>query len=331
LDKPLDVVGIGNAIVDVLAEVDESFLVEHDIVKGGMKLIGSDEATDLYARMGSTVECSGGSAANTMVGLSSLGAVSAYIGKVSRDGLGETFTRDIQATGVEFSTPPAETGPPTGRCLIFVTPDAQRSMQTFLGASAHLGPDDIDPYTISRARIVYLEGYLWDPAPAKQAFLRAARIAHEAGCRVALSLSDLFCVDRHRSSFQDLLINHVDILFANEAEIIALYQAASFDEAVACVKGRCETAALTRGAKGSVIVSGDEIYEVPAAPVARVVDTTGAGDLYAAGFLYGLTHGHGIAKSAGIAGIAAAEIISHVGARPQVVLADLLRPGSGRP
>lgn len=324
MDKPLDIVGIGNAIVDVLAHVDEDFLSEHGIVKGGMTLIGSDEATGLYGKMGQTVECSGGSAANTMVGLSSLGGVSAYIGKVRDDGLGRTFTRDIRATGVEFTTPAAESGPPTGRCLIFVTPDAQRSMQTFLGASAHLGPDDIDPYTISRARIIYLEGYLWDPAPAKQAFLRAARIAHEAGCKVALSLSDLFCVDRHRSSFQDLLLNHVDILFANEAEIIALYQAASFDEAVACVQGKCETAALTRGAKGSVVVSGDEVYEVPAAPVERVVDTTGAGDLYAAGFLYGVSHDLGIAESARAGGIAAAEIISHVGARPQVALADLL-------
>ncbi len=329
MDNALDVVGIGNAIVDVLAHVDDAFLSENGIAKGAMTLIGPEEATRLYGKMGRTVECSGGSAANTMVGLASLGGPAGYIGKVRGDGLGETFTSDIRRTGVEFTTPHAQAGPPTGRCLILVTPDGERSMQTFLGASAHLEPGDIDPYTISRARIVYLEGYLWDPAPAKQAFLRAARIAHEARCRVALSLSDLFCVDRHRSSFQDLVLNHIDILFANEAEIVALYQAATFDEAVACIKGKCEIAALTRGPKGSVIVSGDEVYEVAAEPVEQVVDTTGAGDLYAAGFLYGLTHDQGIVASARIGGITAGEVIAHVGARPQTRLADLVRDRLG--
>jgi sugar/nucleoside kinase (ribokinase family) len=324
LDKPLDVVGIGNAIVDVLATVDDSFLEDNGIVKGAMTLIDTDQAESLYAKMGSTTECSGGSAANSMVGIASLGGHGAFIGKVREDALGEVFTRDIREAGVEFNTPPGDSGPPTGRCLILVSPDAERTLQTYLGTSANLGAEDIDPYTISRARYTYLEGYLWDLPEAKDAFVKAARVAHEAKCKVALTLSDAFCVERHRSSFQHMVSNHVDVLFANEDEVVSLYQAASFDEAVGCMKGQCEVAALTRGAKGSVVLHGDEVYEIAAAP-AEVVDTTGAGDLFAAGFLYGLTHGYGISDCARIGGIAAAEVISHLGARPLVSLAELVQ------
>jgi len=324
LDKPLDVVGVGNAIVDVLTHVEDAFLERHGIAKGAMTLIDTETAESLYARMESTVECSGGSAANTMVGIASLGGHGAFIGRVHADRLGETFSNDIREAGVEFITPPAGSGPPTGRCLILVSPDAERTLQTYLGASAHLAPEDVDPYTISRARYTYLEGYLWDPPSAKDAFVKAARVAEEAECRVAISLSDAFLVERHRSSFQHMVKNHVDVLFANEDEIVSLFQAASFDEAIACLKGQCDVAALTRGPKGSVVLHGGEVFEI-AAEKADAVDTTGAGDLYAAGFLFGLTHGFGVADCARIGGIAAAEVVSHLGARPRVSLSDLIR------
>jgi sugar/nucleoside kinase (ribokinase family) len=319
------VAAIGNAIVDVLAHAEDQVLAQLGLAKGVMTLIDTETAERIYAAMAPGVEMSGGSAANTVAGIASLGGKAAYIGKVRDDQLGGVFAHDIRAVGVDFKTAPAREGLQTARCLILVTPDAQRTMQTYLGACVALGPDDVDAETISGAEITYLEGYLWDPPPAKQAFLKAAKIAHDSGRKVALSLSDPFCVERHRAEFLDLVAGHIDILLANESEIMSLYQAASFDDAVRAVRGHCEIAALTRSAQGSVIVSGDKVIAVPAEKVERVVDTTGAGDLYAAGLLYGLTHGHDLATSARLGGIAAAEVISHMGARPERPLKDLAR------
>ena len=320
-----DVLGIGNAIVDVLAHADDDFLVRHGLKKGMMTLIDADAADRLYADMNPAQECSGGSAANTIAGLASLGGRGAFIGKVRDDQLGDIFRHDIRALGVDFETPAAVEGLPTARCLVLVTPDAQRTLQTFLGASVALSPADIDASRIRRARVTYLEGYLWDPPQAKEAFLTAARIAHNAGRQVALSLSDPFCVERHRADFQRLVEQHVDILFANEHEITALYQVDTFDEALQAARGKCAVAALTRSDKGSVVLAGDEVHVVDAEPVDNVVDTTGAGDAYAAGFLFARTHGYNLNQAARIAGIAAAEIISHMGARPENSLADLVR------
>lgn len=320
-DKLLDVVGIGNAIVDVLAQADDAFLKEHDLVKGSMTLIDAERAAELYAAMGPGVEASGGSAGNTMAGIAALGGRGGYIGKVRNDQLGGIFQHDIRAVGIEFETPPAVDGPPTARCLIMVTPDAQRTMNTFLGAAVDLGPQDLDLDMIRRAKVTYMEGYLWDMPPAKAAYLEAAATAHAASRKVSLTLSDSFCVERHRESFLELISGHVDILFANNDEICALFQVDSFDEAMAKVRGHCEIAALTRGEQGSVIVSGDETVEVEAEVVEQLVDTTGAGDLYAAGFLYGYTQGKSLYDCGRIASIAAAEVISHFGARPATPLA----------
>ncbi len=330
-DKTLDVVGIGNAIVDVLLNVEDAFLERQGMAKGAMTLIDAQRAELLYGLMDAGVECSGGSAANTMVGLASLGARAGYIGKVKRDGLGKVFTRDIRAAGVAFDTPDAPDGEGTGRCLIFVTPDGERTLNTFLGASAQLGPEDVNEATVRRARYTYLEGYLWDPAPAKQAFVRAAEIAHRAGGKVALSLSDSFCVERHRDSFLELVGGHVDLLFGNEDEILSLYRTESFDEAIRQLREHCDSAAVTRGSKGSVVLTQDRAFEVPAEPVDQVVDTTGAGDLYAAGFLYGLARGYDPATCARIGGIAAGEIIGHMGARPRRSLAGLVERRGGLP
>ncbi len=325
----LDVVGLGNAIVDVIAHAEESFLDQRGLNKGAMTLIDADQAETLYAAMGPGIEASGGSAANTMAGIASLGGRPAFFGKVSDDQLGAVFAHDIRSIGVVFDGKPAEDAAPTGRCLVLVTPDAQRTMQTFLGAAAQLGPDDIEENTVRAAQVVYLEGYLWDPPAAKQAFIKAAEIAHEAGRKVALSLSDPFCVDRHRAEFRDLVDGHIDVLFANEEEIKSLYETQSFDAALQQVRGKCEIAALTRSAKGSVVVAGDEVHVVDPEPVDKVVDTTGAGDLYAAGFLFGLTHGYGLAQCGKIAGICAAEVITHMGARPEVSLKDLVKSKVG--
>jgi sugar/nucleoside kinase (ribokinase family) len=323
MTAPLDVVGIGNAIVDVIAHADDEFLERHGLTKGAMRLIDSGEAESLYAVMGPGVEVSGGSAGNTMAGIASLGGRGAYVGKVRDDQLGGVFRHDITAIGVRFDTPAAAGGPATARCLILVTPDAQRTMNTFLGASVLLGPAEIDEELIASASITYLEGYLFDPPHAKEAFRKAAAAAHRAGRKVALSLSDAFCVDRHRVEFRELVERHVDILFANEAEICSLFEAASFDEAAAGVHGLVEVAALTRSEKGSVIVTPRERHAVPAARVERVVDTTGAGDLYAAGFLYGLTHGKDLLSCGRLGSLCAAEVIAHVGARPEAPLKDL--------
>jgi sugar/nucleoside kinase (ribokinase family) len=320
----IDVLGIGNAIVDVIARADESFLEREGLSKGTTTLIDAARAEELYRRMGPASESSGGSAGNTMAGVASLGGAGAYIGKVRDDQLGEIFRHDIRSIGVRFDTPAATAGPATARCLILVTSDGQRTMSTYLGACVELEPEDIDAALIASARVVYLEGYLFDPPQAQQAFRRAAAIAHGAGRKVALSLSDPFCVGRHRAAFRELVAGHVDILFANEAEICSLYETADFRAAVAAVRGQVEIAALTRSAAGSVIVTAGAEHAVDAAPVERVVDTTGAGDLYAGGFLFGLTQGLALPTCGAIGSLCAAEIISHIGGRPAVELKGLV-------
>ncbi len=319
-----DVVGIGNAIVDVLAHATDQFINENDLIKGTMSLIDEAMAESVYSKMGPGIECSGGSAANTIAALASLGSRGAFIGKVKDDQLGSVFRHDITALGIAFETAANSGGASTARCMIHVTPDAQRTMQTFLGACVDLGPDDIDEEMIAAASVTYLEGYLWDPEQAKLAFRKAARIAEQSGRLVALSLSDPFCVDRHRADFLDLVKNHVNIIFANEEEIMSLYQVENFDDALQQVRGHCDIAALTRSAKGSVIVRGDEVHIVDAEEIPQVIDTTGAGDAYAAGFLHGLTTSQPLDVCARLGGIAAAEIISHVGARPDVSLKELV-------
>ncbi|TDQ81982.1 sugar/nucleoside kinase (ribokinase family) [Dongia mobilis] len=323
-DKPFDVCGIGNAIVDVLAHCDLDFIDRMQLNKGTMTLIDAARAEELYEAMGSAVEASGGSCGNTIAGLASLGGRGAYIGKVGNDQLGGIFRHDMKALGVHFETATATSATPTARSMIFVTPDAERTMNTYLGACVELTPEDVDPAVISRARVTYLEGYLWDPPLAKQAFLKAANIAHGAGREIALTLSDPFCVERYRAEFQDLVKNHVDILFANEHEITALWQVSDFDEAVRITQRHCGLAAITRSARGSLIATDKKVIQIPVWPVDKVVDVTGAGDLYAAGFLYGYTQGREHADSGRIAALAAGEIISHFGARPQTPLAELL-------
>jgi sugar/nucleoside kinase (ribokinase family) len=317
----LDVVGIGNAIVDIIDNTDDAFLARHGMVKGAMTLIDEAQAEALYAAMGPAIELSGGSAGNTIAGLASLGARCGYIGKVRDDQLGRVFRHDIAAAGVVFPTPPAAEGPATARCLILVTPDAQRTMNTFLGACVNLRPDDLDEALIASAKVTYLEGYLYDPPHAQEAFRRAAAVARAGGRKVALTLSDPFCVVRHREAFLDLL-GSVDVLFANEEEIKALYEVDDFDAAAAKARHAVAIAALTRGPRGAVIVAGGQTVEVEAAPVTRVVDTTGAGDLFAAGFLYGLTQEQPLAECGRLGAAAAAEIISHYGGRPQTPLSD---------
>jgi sugar/nucleoside kinase (ribokinase family) len=324
MTKTFDVVGIGNAIVDIIAHADEAFLAREGLVKGTTALIDAARAEALYRRMGPAIETSGGSAGNTLAGLAALGGRGAYIGKVRDDLLGEVFRHDLTALGVHFDTPAATAGPGTGRCLILVTPDGQRTMNTYLGICAELAPADIDPATIRAAQITYLEGYLFDPPQAQAAFREAAAIAHAAGRKVALSLSDPFCVERHRAAFRDLVARDVDILFANEAEICALYETDDFAAAAAAVGGQVEIAALTRSAAGSLVLAAAAQYPMSAAPVARVVDTTGAGDLYASGFLYGLTRGRPLPICGAIGSLCAAEIISHMGARPEAELKGLV-------
>ncbi len=323
LESEIDVLGVGNAIVDVLAEADDEFLVAEGIAKGGMTLIDTARANSLYSRMAPGIEMSGGSAANTMAGIASLGGACAYIGKVADDQLGTVFAHDIRAIGVRYDTRALTGGAPTARCLVLITPDAQRSMNTFLGASSMLGPADLDGGLIRSARITYLEGYLFDRPEAKAAFFDAARIAHEAGREVALTLSDTFCVERHHAEFTRL-VNEVDILFANEGEARALTGKSDFDEAARSLADRCRIVCVTHGAKGSVIFEEGKAHRIAAEPVKKLVDTTGAGDLYAAGVLYGLTAGRDIATAGRIGSIAAAEAISHVGPRPQRSLRELV-------
>jgi sugar/nucleoside kinase (ribokinase family) len=320
-----DVVGIGNAMVDVLAHADDSFLADHGLTKGAMTLIDTARADGIYQAMGSAVEMSGGSVGNSMAGIAALGGTGSYIGKVRDDRLGEVFHHDLQALSIAFTTPPAVEGPPTARSLVIVTPDGERSMATYLGACTELGPEDITVDVIRGHRVTYLEGYLWDPPMAKEAMIKAARLAHATGQQVALTLSDSFCVDRHRDSFRDLILNHVDILFANEEEIISLYQAGNVHAALERGRGDCSVLAVTRSERGSLVAFEDTVHSIDAVPVERVVDTTGAGDLYAAGVLYGITHGYDLETSGRIGAIAAAEIISHLGARPAADLSDMAR------
>lgn len=324
------VAGIGNAIVDVLVHADDALLEALKLSKGIMTLIDTAEAERIYEQLPPGIECSGGSAANTIVGVASLGGRAAYMGKVKGDQLGQVFGHDIRKAGVAFPTAAAVDGPATARCFVLVTPDAQRTMLTYLGACVELTPDDVDEAVIVASDVTYLEGYLYDPPLAKRAFLKAADTAHKAGRLVSLSLSDPFCVDRHRAAFLDLVSNHVDILFANEAEITSLYQTTDFDDAIRQVRGHCRVAAITRGPKGSVVVTEDDVHVIAAEAGITVVDTTGAGDLYAAGFLFGFTQGRDLATSAMLGGVAAGEVISHVGARPErplsLVAAEKLGP-----
>jgi sugar/nucleoside kinase (ribokinase family) len=323
--KPLDVVCIGSAIVDVISHADESFLAEHDMAKGSMQLIDDDVVHALYDDMPPAVETSGGSAANTAAGIASFGGSVGFIGKVADDLLGEVFTHDIRAAGVAYDPVKVIDGLATARCLILVTADAERTMNTYLGVAGQIEPQDIDEATTTSAQVLYTEAYLWDAPAAKAALVKAMKHAADAGGKVAFSLSDSFCVDRHRAELLDLARTHVDILFGNEAEICALYETDSFDEAADRAAADVGIACLTRGAAGSVIVTGDERIVVAAEPIERLVDTTGAGDLYAAGFLFGYTNDHDLAASGRLASIAAAECIQHMGARPEIALEQLAK------
>lgn len=319
------VAAIGNAIVDIIGRCDDAFLAKHGAAKGSMRLVDAETVQTLYSEMGPAIEISGGSAANTMVGIASFGGKAAFIGKVAGDEFGRIFQHDIGAAGVAFDTAPVNGKAPTSRSLILVTPDGERTMNTFLGISTDLDHGEVDPATVAGAEVVYLEGYLFDQPQAKAAFRQAVTLANKAGRTVALTLSDGFCVDRHRAEFLDLIRSGVGILFANEAEITSLYETANFDEAARRAAADTKLAVLTRSAKGSLILSDGKAHTIPVDPVAEVVDTTGAGDLYAAGFLYGLTAGLDLATAGKLGSLAAAEIISHVGARPQTNLGELAR------
>jgi sugar/nucleoside kinase (ribokinase family) len=319
-----DVLGIGNAIVDVIARTEDDFLLKQGMRKGGMALIDEARAKAIYDAMGPAVEISGGSAANTIVGLASLGGRGAFVGKVKDDELGRAFSHDIRSAGVTFAPPPAAAGAATGRCYVLVTPDGERTMNTYLGAAQDLGPADIDAGMIAGSAVIYLEGYLWDPKDAKDAFLKAAKIAHQSERKVALSLSDAFCVDRWRDEFLHLMRSGtVDLIFANEAELQSLYQTADFDTAIKALRADIDTAVVTRSEKGCLVLGPDGTEAVPAFPVDRVVDTTGAGDLFAAGFLSGLARGADDRTCGRLGALAAAEVIQHLGARPETSLKDL--------
>lgn len=319
------VVGIGNALVDVISHAPEDFLARYELVKGSMALIETERAVELYRALGTAVEMSGGSAANTMCGVASLGGRAAYIGKVSDDDLGDVFGHDLHAVGVSFRPGGPSGSVPTGRCIIVVTPDAQRTMNTYLGVSSLLHSDDLDDAAIADGEVLYMEGYLFDRDDAKEAFRRAAEIAHAHGRKVSLTLSDSFCVDRHRDDFRALVRDQVDILFGNDDELTSLYEVDDLHSAMDAVRQECDLAAVTVGPEGSYVVTRDEVVKVPAVPVVRVLDTTGAGDLYAAGFLFGVTTGADLTRCAELGSIAAAEVISHVGPRPLVELRTLIR------
>jgi adenosine kinase len=319
-----DLLGVGNAIVDVIAQTDDKFLVAQGMAKGSMTLIDEARAKAIYDAMGTTTESSGGSAANTIVGAASLGARTAFVGKVRDDELGHAFAHDIRANGVAFDIKPAADGPSTARCYIVVTPDGERTMNTYLGAAQNLFSSDIDEQAVAASAITYLEGYLWDPPHAKEAFIKAAGIAHKASRKVALTLSDAFCVDRYRDEFRKLMRDKtVDILFANESELRSLYQTADFDTALEALRGDIGLAVVTRSEKGCVVIQGKTTERVPAAPIARMVDATGAGDLFAAGFLVGHSRGQDLRTAARLGALAAAEVIQHVGARPETPLKAL--------
>lgn len=318
-----DVAAIGNAIVDVITPTDDAFLTSENLLKGGMELIDEARATQLYGRMAKGLETSGGSAANTISGVASFGGRAAFCGKVAADGLGRVYVADIEAQGIRFGSTPLEGGPSTGRCLIAVTPDGQRTMATYLGSAALFSAEDVDTGVIEAAEIVYLEGYLFDPLPARRAFAKAAALARTNDRMIALTLSDAFVVDRHRHALLGFIENEVDVLFANESEITSLFETGSFDEAAAAVRSIVKIAALTRSERGSVVVSGPSTHLIPAVPIEKVVDTTGAGDQYAAGFCFGLAKGRSLEVCGRLGSLAAAEVIAHYGPRPQVSLAEL--------
>lgn len=317
LDAPLDVVGVGNALVDVISFQDEAFLADHALEKGSMALVDPDRATALYASMGAGIESSGGSAANTLAGLASFGGRGGFVGRVRDDQLGEVFAHDIRAMGVAFPVAPATVGSPTGRCLIVVTPDGQRTMSTLLGAAGELDADDIDEAFVGQAQVIYLEGYLFDQADAGEAFAKAAAAAHRADRKVALTLSDSFCVERYLEAFRALVGDTVDILFGNADELCLLYETDEVEVALAAAEQRCGLVVVTLGAAGAAVSVAGRQVRVAAEPVDRVVDTTGAGDLFAAGFLHGYTTGRDPETSARLGALAAAEVISHAGARPE--------------
>ena len=324
LDKSYDVVGIGNAIVDVLVQADDDLIDNFELTKGTMTLVDEAQAERLYASVGTGLETSGGSAANTLAGVAQLGGRAGFIGRVRNDQLGGIFSHDIRSVGARFDTPAATEGPSTARCLILVTPDAQRTMCTYLGASVGLDPADLDLEMVGQAKVLYLEGYLWDSDEAKAAFIAAAEVARAHGGEVALSLSDAFCVERHRESFQELVDGHVDILFANEMEITALYKANSFEEAADQVRGRCKLAALTRSEQGSVVLNGSGTHSIAPFQLGPLLDTTGAGDLYAAGFLHAYTQGQAVEACGRLGSLCAGQVVTQLGPRPQGSLKQLV-------
>lgn len=316
-----DLLAIGNALVDVLCKVDDNELAKlckkFDMLKGSMNLIDEYKAVEIYADMGPAIEVSGGSAANTMAGFASFGGRGAYISKVAEDQLGDVFRHDIRSIGVDFDSVPLVVGAPTGRCLILITPDAERTMNTFLGATSELSENDIDESLVTSSKVTYMEGYLFDRDPAKRAFRKAGSIARESGRDVSLTLSDSFCVERHRDDFKVLVDSYIDILFANEDELKSLYEVDNFNDAIECVKSKSKVAAITRGNQGSVIITPNDMFEIKASPVNEVIDTTGAGDQYAAGFLYGYTRDMPLEKCGELASLAAGEVIAHLGPRPE--------------
>lgn len=319
----VDVVGVGNAIVDVISQATESFIESQQLAKGSMTLIDDERAHALYDLMGPGIEASGGSAANTVAGVASFGGTASYIGKVSDDQLGKVFAHDMRAEGVHFDVAPASGGPATARCLILVTPDAQRTMNTYLGISSLLEPDDVMVDTATSGALLFCEGYLWDVDSAKAAIRKALRLAHEAGRRTALTLSDTFCVERHHGEWRELVANDIDVLFANRAELAALYETTDLKAGVAAAQADVDLVCITLGKEGSLIVTADEVIEIQAAEIAPVVDTTGAGDQYAAGVLFGLAHDLGLKRAGELGSLAAAEVISHVGPRPARSLREL--------
>jgi len=321
-----DVLGVGNAIVDILSTADDAFLAAHGMARGGMALIDEERAHAIYQAMGPCVEASGGSAANTIAGVASFGGKAAFIGKTRNDEFGTIFAHDLRSLGVTYATPHATSGAATARCLVLVTPDAQRTMNTHLGACVDLGPEDIDEQMVAASAVTYLEGYLFDPPRAKEAFRKAAAVATAHGRQVALTLSDSFCVERYRDEFCQFIRDHVDILFANEAEIEALFPGCNLTDAANQLARLVRVSAITRSEKGSLLVRAHERIDVAAAPVSRLVDTTGAGDQYAAGVLYGMTRGLPLAECGRLGSMAAAEVISHYGARPEMALQDLCVP-----
>ena len=322
--KPIDVVAIGNAIVDVLVHIEDSFLEKHGFTKGSMTLIDEQQAETLYSEIENGLQKSGGSAANTITGIAQLGGNAGFIGRVRNDSLGEIFTNDIKKAGAIFNTPYAIEGPSTARCMIFVTADAERTMCTYLGSSILLGNKNLNLSIVEESKILYLEGYLWDDNEAKKAFVKAAELSKENGGQVALSLSDSFCVNRHRKSFQELIDNYIDILFSNEEEIISLYQTSNLHEAINLLKGKSVLSAITLGKEGSIIIQNQHLYKIPPYKLGNTVDTTGAGDLYAGGFLYGYAKGEPIIRCGNIGSLCAAHIVTHLGARAKISLSKLV-------